>query len=43
MQGIIYTIGVAGTKEYICLHKFVRSSWTILLENTFMENLDITV
>ena len=36
-------MGVADTQEYTSLHNFVRSSWTMLLENTFMKNLAVTV
>ena len=41
--GILYTIGVTDTQEYTCLYEFVRNSWTSLLENTFTENLAVTV
>ena len=43
MQGILNTIGLADTQEYTSLHEFVRSSWAILLENTFTENLAVTI
>ena len=31
---MLYTIGVSDTQEYTCLQEFVRSSGTVLLENT---------